>query len=422
MTFPVRKRCIVCAQQLILAIVAGLVSSCACIALRLFFWLLQAIFTGHIGPLPQAAAQLPLWRRAITPVAGAAAAIVIARLYRWRFPKEEFQEYVEAIRLNEGHIELRSTFWRTLAAAFSVATGAAIGREGSMIQFAASVTSWMGRKIHSSVAPLSWLVACGIAAAVATVYQAPIAGVFFAAEIVLGRVVWTELPYFAVSAFTGVLVSRSILGQGPIFRSIGPIELSLTHIVLTLFLAIILGALGPVYYRLIHSMHFATRLPLALLWSGAMVGVLSLYRTEVWGNGDVALLHIMQASPAAHVVLAVLLLRLCATVFCVGTGTVGGVFTPTLFAGAASGFLFAHLVHASSPLLFAVLGMTCLLAAVTHAPWMATFMAAELTGQWALLPLLLAGSLIAWRVAAYLSTHSLYALATPEPAAEPVLE
>jgi len=218
-----------------------------------------------------------------------------------------------------------------------------------------------------------------------------------------------------VSAFTGTLVSGAFLGAGPLFRAPGAFHIHLSEIWLLLLLSVLMGALGPAYYWLIHSMRFARRLPIALLWSGALVGALSLFHTEVWGNGDVALSQIMQTPIAVQAVLAILVLRLLATVFCVGTGTVGGIFTPTLFAGSAVGLLFGHLLHAPSPVLFAMLGMGCLLAAVTHAPWMAAFMAAELTGHLSLLLLLLPCCILAWQLSKYLSPHSLYALATPVP-------
>jgi CIC family chloride channel protein len=114
-------------------------------------------------------------------------------------------------------------------------------------------------------------------------------------------------------------------------------------------------------------------------------------------------------------VLLVLGLRLCATTFCVGTGTVGGVFTPTLFVGSAIGLLTMHFVHLSDPMFFAIVGMGCLLAAVTHAPLMATMIAVELTGQWMLLPVILLCNVVAWSIARRISPYSLYALATPEP-------
>jgi CIC family chloride channel protein len=94
------------------------------------------------------------------------------------------------------------------------------------------------------------------------------------------------------------------------------------------------------------------------------------------------------------------------------------VFTPTIFAGGAIGYLGAHLLHMPNPAFFTILSMGCLLAAVTHAPLMASFMAVELTGQWSLLPYILLGSVIGWTIARRISPHSLYAIATPEPAGE----
>ena len=388
------------------ALAIGLVSGLGCVALRLSYQGLQWLFTGHGGLLPAAASALPLWRRALTPILGSAAASFVIWLSR-RFQRDErFSEYVEAVRLDNGRIAFVPTCWRTLSAAFSVATGASVGREGSMIQFAAALSSLLRPQF----------VACGVAAAVAAVYQAPIAGVFFAIEIVTGQVVWSELPCLLISAFASIAVSRPILGGGPIFAIRAPVTFSFPGLWLVALAAVLLGALGPVYHRLIRSMQFAGKWPFALLWSGALVGLLSLNRAEVWGNGDRALLDVLQSSPAVNAILILLALRLTATAFCVGTGTVGGVFTPTLFAGSAIGLLAGRLLHVPNPLLFALLGMACLMAAVTHAPWMAAFMAVELTGQWHLLPLLLLCTLIAWQVARYLSPDSLYALATPQPA------
>jgi CIC family chloride channel protein len=395
-------------KQVLWAALAGLISSLGCVVVRLVFQGLQWLFTGHSGLLPAAAAGLPLWRRAITPVLGACGASLVVWFGRRVQKTNQFSEYVEAVRLDNGQISFAPTFWRTLSSAFSVATGAAIGREGSMIQFAAALTSLLRPR----------LVACGVAAAVAAVYQAPVAGVFFAVEIVMGKIIWSEMPFLLVSSFTGIAVSSHMLGGGPLFAARGPIAFDFSQLWLVLLIAALLGALGPVYYLVIHSMNFARKWPLALLWSGALVGAFSLSRPEVWGNGDVALLHILQGSPAIGTLLLLLGMRLGATVFCVGTGTVGGVFTPTLFAGGAIGLLAGRLLHVPDPLLFAVLGMVCLLAAATHAPWTAAFMAVELTGQWPLLPLLLPCSLIAWQVARYLSPNSLYALATPEPAGD----
>jgi CIC family chloride channel protein len=146
------------------------------------------------------------------------------------------------------------------------------------------------------------------------------------------------------------------------------------------------------------------------------VGVLALIEPKVWGNGDAALLGILQSKTMLPGIVTVLACRLVATTFCVGTGTVGGVFTPTLFAGAALGLATGHLLHNPEPSILAICGMGLLMAAVTHAPVMAALMAVELTGQWHLLPIILPCNLLASLIARTISRKSLYSIASPEPA------
>jgi CIC family chloride channel protein len=181
-------------------------------------------------------------------------------------------------------------------------------------------------------------------------------------------------------------------------------------------LALVLGAVGPAYQKLLHFSGALKRLPLAMLWSGLIVGLLGLLEPKVWGNGDAALLGILQNKTMLLGIVSVLACRLAATTFCVGTGTVGGVFTPTLFTGAALGLAAGHLLHNPEPSILAVCGMGLLMAAVTRAPFMAALMAAELTGQWHLLAIILPCSLLASFIARTISRESLYAIASPEPA------
>jgi CIC family chloride channel protein len=346
---------------------------------------------------------------------GAALASLVLWMMKRSAADLRFEEYVEAVRLRDGRIPLLSTVWRTASSAFSVATGAAIGREGSMIQFAAAISSWVGERSPLRNLSLSRQVAYGAAAAVAAAYQAPIAGVFFAVEIVLGEWAWNDIPQLLLASSTGWLVSRLLLGAGPLFAVRG--SLPITHDLLwVLPLALVLGATGPAYQKLLHLSGAAKRLPFALLWSGLAVGVLALIEPKVWGNGDAALLGVLQNKPMLLGILIVLACRLVATTFCVGTGTVGGVFTPTLFAGAALGLATGHLLHNPEPSILAICGMGLLMAAVTHAPLMAALMAVELTGQWHLLTIILPCNLLASLIARTISRESLYAIASPEPA------
>jgi CIC family chloride channel protein len=397
------------------AIVLGAASGFACVAVRLFFRLLQWVFVQQTGMLPVAAATLPPARRILTPIVGAALATLVLWMMGRSAPDLRFEEYVEAVRHRDGRIPLLSTAWRTTSSAFSVATGAAIGREGSMIQFAAAICSWVGERSPLRSLSLSRQVAYGAAAAVAAAYQAPVAGVFFATEIVLGEWIWNDIPALLLAASTGWFVSRIALGAGPLFQV--KQSLPMTHNLLwTLPLALGLGAVGPVYQKLLHVAGAAKRLPFALLWSGLAVGVLALIKPQVWGNGDAALLGLLQNKTTLLEILSVLACRLAATTFCVGTGTVGEVFTPTLFSGAALGLAAARLLHNPEPEILAICGMGLLMAAVTHAPLMAALMAVELTGQWHLLVILLPCTLLTSLIARTISHESLYAIASPEPA------
>src|SRR5437868_3026157 len=254
-------------------VILGVASGSACVAVRLFFRLLQWVFVQQPGMLPIAAATLPPVRRVLTPMIGAAFAALVLWMMRRSAPGLDSVEYVEAVRLRNGRIPFLSTVWRTASSAFSVATGAAVGREGSMIQFAAAISSWVAERFPLRNLTLSRQVAYGAAAAVAAAYQAPIAGVFFAMEIVIGEWDWNDIPKLLVASSSGWLVSRLLLGAGPLFAVRGSLPIT-RDLLWVLPLAVVLGAAGPAYQKLLHVSGTAKRLPFALLWIGLAVAVL----------------------------------------------------------------------------------------------------------------------------------------------------
>ena len=389
-------------------------------AARVAFEALQWWITGTGGSPANAAASLVPWRRLLVPVFGALLALAVNLLVKRWFPGQPHPvDYVEAVQEGGGDIPLAATTWRTVAAACSIATGAAIGREGAMIQFAAAAVARVGRFFRFDSFPLPRQVACGVAAGVATAYQAPLAGIFFAAEIVLLGAELPELALLAISSYTGWQASHLLLRSGTLFAAPEHLHLLRLPWWWALLLACALGVAGPGYQWLIGSMRAARRWPVALVWGGVAVGLLSVLRPTVWGNGDVALTHLVRSMPGAEPALAgamlILLLRSIATPLCVGVGTVGGVFTPTLFTGATLGFLLAHAAPGTPALLFVLVGMGGLIAAVTHAPLMSSFMTVELTGRWEVLPLLLVCNFLASGVAERLSSRTLYGIATEEP-------
>lgn len=423
-------------KAVLAAMVFGALSALAAALVRLGFRGLQWVFTSSAAAAPVAGAHLALWRRALTPVAGALLATAVLWWQRWQGKRtgepipRDYVEYVAAVRHHGGEIPPGPNGWRTASAACSVSSGAAVGREGSMIQFAAVLASWCGRwrgwRDPVSGVELSFLVACGVAGGVTTAYNAPLASIFFAAEIVLGGIDWKELPLLGLASGMGWLVSGTLLGWKRLYPTAATLPWNWTLLLLPL-LAVSFGVLGPAYQWLLGLLRGARRLPLPLLWSGAVVGVCSLADPRVWGNGDVGLSAALgcQELPGtalgAHGMLSLLGLRLLATVSCVWTGTVGGVFTPTLFAGGAVGSLLGALLPGNLGVLWAIAGMSFLMAAVTHAPLMAALMAVELTGDWKLLPVLLPLNFVAWQVSRRLSPRAMYAIASQAPASGPAV-
>ena len=418
------------------AVLLGAVGAAAGVAVRFTFLGMEWLLTGSTAVPPVAGAHLLPWRRALTPLAGGLLAGGVSGVRLWRAhrlrrePRPEV-DYVEAVRHKRGIIPFLPNCWRTVSAIFSVGSGAAIGREGSMIQFAAAVTSVLGgwarrffaegdSKRAGDELDLSLLVSFGVVGGVVAAYNAPVAAMFFAAEIVLGAVDWRELPLLGLASGAGWLVSGSVQGFKRLYPAQAPLAEHRGALLLLPLLAVLFGLLGPVYQRLMRSLRPVTRLPLPLAWSGLLVGLLSMRDPRVWGNGDMGLSAALGRaelglSIAVPALLLLLGMRLLAVSACVSAGTIGGVFTPTLYVGGTIGALLAHALPGANPTLWAIAGMSFILAAVTHAPLMAAFMAVELTGDWALLPVLLLLNVISWRLAERLSPRALYAIASQGP-------
>jgi chloride channel protein, CIC family len=406
------------------AAIVGVISGLICVSVRFGLRFLQWLITGHAGLLADAASHLPLWRRVLTPILGAILATVIVKVARTYLHIGKSVDYVEAVRFHQGRIPFQTTLWRTISSAFSIASGAAIGREGSMIQFAAASIAALGLRWNGPAVNLNRLVALGTAAAVAAVYQAPLAGVFFALEIVLGlksfsRTAFIQIPALLVSAGAGALMSYLFLGGGPLFPVTTAVQFNWHDGLPILLGAVIIGGFGPVYSRIIEGLRLMKNLPWAMVWSGLVVGLLSCLRPEIWGNGDSGVLDVMSVKISLETAVIVLILRLVATAACVGSGVIGGVFTPTVFAGSVLGLLYGSFVptlfhHASPAIGYAVLGIVCLLASVTHAPFMAALMTVELTGTLHWFPVVFLCSLVSLRLATTISPDSLYDVATPD--------
>lgn len=373
------------------------------IAFRSATSVLHKLLTGSRAPgLVESFAALPWWARLTVPaVGGLLAGLVLYFGGRWRGGVTT-SDYMEAVVLGDGKISTRRSLVKCLSAAFTVASGGSIGREGPLVQLSSLVASIAGRIRGWSTPRLRLLVGCGAAAGIASAYNAPIAGALFVAEIVLGSVAMEIFGPLVFSSVVATLTTRGFLGGDPIY-AIPHFSLHSNWEVLPyLLLGLFCGLVAPWFLRLLDlSERFAgrVRLPvyLKMCLGGLIVGALAIFHPEVCGNGYSAVNTILAGGWGWQIVAAVLLCKVFATAATFGSGAVGGVFTPTLFVGASVGYLFGLAALAvplgltANPSAFALVGMGAFLAATTHAPIMAIIMIFELTLDYQIiLPLMLA--------------------------------
>lgn len=401
---------------------AGALAAAATVAFRRLISGVEWLATGHVGGLVDAARSLAPWQRGLVgAVGGVLAGCVLHWGQSWarRGPAGELHiDYIDAAR--QGHVVLndRTTLARSASALLSVGTGASIGREGPMIQMAAWLASRLARLSPLSLAQRNAILVCGIAGGVGATYHAPIAGVVFVLELMLGFFSrHTVAPVLVASATASALVYW-LVDPGPLY-----VMPSVTLLPTSMEVALVLGVLcGLIGWTLLVLLERSRQLfghihalPLRLGLGGLLVGALSAALPQVWGNGYSVVSQVLQGDQSWQWVAVLLLAKMAATAISAGSGAVGGVFTPTLFVGATSGYVMAHVagiwlpsVAMGDPQVMSVIGMAAVLAAVTHAPMMAIVMVLEMTGQFQLtVPVMLACG-VAYAISTHFGVEPLY--------------
>lgn len=384
---------------------------------------MESVIVGaHEGHLVAAARRLAPEVRVLAPALGAfAAGLMLWLSERGRAPEPARHrgDYIEAVAIGNGRLDVRAGLLKVAASLLVVSTGGAVGREGAMVLLAAMLGSTLGRGLGRSV-DLRLVVSCGAAAGLAAAYQAPLAGAVFVAEILLGSLALAQLGPVVVAAVMAYGLTVA-LGERSVLFAVPAVPMpQVAQVAAMMGLGLLGGVAGATllsWLRAARALYVRARLPLPLAFAvgGLVVGLLSLWRPEVWGNGYSSIESQLTA-PASWAVLAIVLgLKLMAIAATTGSGAPGGVFTPTLFVGAAAGSLAAAalatlgLSSVAEPV-YAVVGMAIALAATTHAPVMAAIMVVEMTGQYALLPVLLPATVLATLVSQRLSPQSVYGL------------
>ena len=411
-------------RRLLIATVTGVLAALAVAVFRHSMYLLKWLFlSNESGSLVNAAAALSPWRRALTPALGGLAAGML--LWGWQRMTAQRPhaptDYMEALETGDGQFDYGASLVKSLASLLVVASGSAIGREGAMTALAAS---FFAQRCTPKSEWKLWI-ACGAAAGMASAYHAPLAGSLFIAEILFGTLMLASLGPVVIAAVVALLTTR-LLSPGA--NTLYDVHLSEMLTAVDYFLIVGVGLLagvcGPLLMWLMAASHrLFLRLKLSPPWQlalgGLIVGLLSLLTPKVWGNGYSVVQAFLQSPPLLSVIAGVFICKLLAVLASSGSGAPGGVFTPTLFVGMATGMLFAQIFALWFPgsetaILLGLAGMATLLAATTHAPIMSALMVCEMTGQYFLLPGLLVACVVASVLSRTLRHDSIYGQHTAE--------
>ncbi len=302
-----------------------------------------------------------------------------------------------------GRVSRALALWRPLASTLSIGSGGSLGTEGPVVQLTASLASMLANPLALNAERRRTLVAVAAAGGIAATFNAPIAGVLFAVEVILGEF---QARYFAsivIGAVTATAVSRSLLGDAPAFAVPNVRLESALELPLYLVLGVLCAAAAVLFTRaLMGSENLFNRLRLPPLLrpavGGLAVGVLALAFPQVLGRGyDVVGAVLQSRAGPAMVLLMLAAAKTVATGASFGSWGSGGIFAPVLFVGSSLGSAFGQIGERVFPSLvhdygaFALVGMAAVLSGVTRAPMSSIVMIFELSGSYNLiLPLLLA--------------------------------
>ncbi len=370
------------------------------------------------------AKNLDEWQTVLVPTVGGLAAGLVLLLLGRKKPPFGVADLVGLVQLRKGTIRVRESLTQIVSSACTIGSGGSIGREGANSQIAATFAAILARWAKVGSRPRAVLIGCGVAAGMATSYNAPIAGAIFVMEVVLGNFAMNVFAPIVLASVLATILRKELLGEAPIYTRASEhlAALSPGLILAALLLGVMCGV-GGVSFRAVLSLGrrgFARlRLspPLALALGGLIVGLIGLFRPDTWGNGFEVVEKVAHDALPLSMILALFLWKQVATIATVGSGGLGGIFTPNLVIGAAFGGLFAQALGLLGPVsdeqrvTFVFVGMAGLCAATMHAPVTAVVLVFELTGHYELtLPVMLC-SIVASITATMLDEDSYYTAA-----------
>lgn len=379
---------------LMFAAVVGLAVGYAAYGFRWLLGELQWLFYGERSEyLVEAVSNLAWWHVVLAPAVGG---LLVALFLRYIMPGGRPQgvaDVIEAGMYHDGRMSFRAGLGAAFASALSIGSGASVGREGPLVHLGGSLAGVLIKKFHLGRVDGHSVLACGVAAGVAASFNAPIAGVIFAHEVVLGHYALRALAPVVISAVIGTIVTRIHIGDFPAFLIPEYEILSFWEFPAFMLLGIVSGAMALIFFWSVAvTKDSLEALKIPHFWrqpfAGLTVGCIALLFPEVLGVGYEATDNALKQSYTLEILVLLVAAKMAATSVCIAGGFGGGVFSPALFIGAMTGGAFgliaAHVFPelAAEHGLYAIVGMGAVASAILGAPISTTLIVFELTGDY----------------------------------------
>lgn len=366
----------------------------------------------------------------IFPLAGLLLSAMLIRYLFGGYIERGIAMVLRAIARKGSFIPLSHTWLHVLTSSVTVGLGGSAGLEAPIVATGSAVGSNLGRISELTYAERSLLIACGAAAGIAAVFNAPVAGVIFAVEILLAEMMVSYFIPLIISAVTGVLCSRIVLGEELMFNFRLNQAFDYHNVPFYLLLGILAGFVSLYYARIYKKTeHRISGWKTGFIWRAVTGGIIlaGLYfilpplfgegyeRITMVANGlftsfsDNTSLLSKLGEPAGILLFAalIILFKPVAAAITIGSGGNGGNFAPSLFTGAYLGFFFSRLVN-STPWFsipegnFSLVGMAGLLSGVMYCPLTGIFLIAEVTNGYELfIPLMIVSAVSFFIVKSY---------------------
>ncbi|GAB4521439.1 MAG: chloride channel protein [Roseibium sp.] len=379
-----------------LAILVGALVALAAIAFRTAIGLFQWPWLRTTTELTwQAAAEQPWWVILLAPAVGG---LLVGWILQKFHPQQRaggVADVIEARAHGGRGLPLKAGLWSALVTALSLGSGASAGREGPVVHLGATLGTAVCSYFHLPDSARRILLGCAVASGVSASFNAPIAGVLFAHEVVLGHYAVSAFVPIVLASVMGTLLSRLWFGDVAAFEIPSYEITSYLEIPAFALLGLTCAAVAIIFQFALIGTDWTARNITMPLWlrpvlGGLAVGALGVFFPGILGVGyeatDLALKHSLPIST----LLTLLVVKTAATAITLASRFGGGIFSPALYLGAMTGGAFGLIAAsafpeiASSHGLYAILGMGAVAAAVLGAPFSTTVIVFELTGGYAL--------------------------------------